>query len=106
MTWSQSYFEFPSTFRQVVLLEICGRDLKHEYIELKTVRQMYVEDIALKGVACIPAPSAPTIEEDIQSYCKERVEILLERAESERSGHPKQPKEPLIRLRVGCVQIW
>lgn len=87
-------------FRHVVLLEIYKRKMKSEFIELKTVRNMYVEDIILKTVRNIPDPSVPTIEKDIQEYCEEKVELLIERSAQEMTGHPKQPDQPLIRLRV------
>nr|XP_039254214.1 double-strand break repair protein MRE11-like [Styela clava] len=74
--------------------------MKPEYIPLRSVRNMYVEDIVLKDVSCISDPTKPMVEEEIQAYCEERVESILIKAEDDLSGHPKQPKLPLIRLRV------
>lgn len=33
-------------------------------------------------------------------YCEQKIFELISRAENERSGHEKQPKEPLIRLSI------
>jgi len=38
--------------------------------------------------------------EAVSSYLREKVEGIISRSVSERSGHPKQPHKPLIRLRV------
>ncbi|XP_077969639.1 double-strand break repair protein MRE11-like isoform X2 [Styela clava] len=86
--------------KHVTLLHIRGKDMKPEYIPLRSVRNMYVEDIVLKDVSCISDPTKPMVEEEIQAYCEERVESILIKAEDDLSGHPKQPKLPLIRLRV------
>lgn len=79
--------------------------MKVEPVPLQTVRLMYVEDIILSKISTIPSPLDPLVEKAIQDFCKERIETLIRRAEDEHSGNPKQPKEPLIRLRVRNLLI-
>lgn len=74
--------------------------MKCEPILLQTVRQMYVEDIILSTCSGLPEPNHPDIEDFIKDYCEEKVQMVLDKAEDARSGHPKQPTIPLIRLRV------
>ena len=87
-------------YRHVAVLKIDGRRMETDIIRLRTVRQMYVENINLAESVRIKSSSREELERAARDYCNERVELLLMRAEDERSGHPKQPIKPLIRLRV------
>ena len=83
-----------------------GRDMKTEFIPLQTVRQMYVETISLGEH--FNTKNYPLYDQRlsaVKSFLEERVEELISKAASERSGHPKQPEKPLIRLRVGVLFV-
>ncbi|CAK8692910.1 unnamed protein product [Clavelina lepadiformis] len=95
-----SLCEAESKNKHVAVLTIDGRKMETDIIRLRTVRQMYVENVNLAESIRIKSPSREELERAARDYCNERVELLLMRAEDERSGHPKQPIKPLIRLRV------
>ncbi|XP_078483413.1 double-strand break repair protein MRE11 [Ciona intestinalis] len=96
-----SLCEGESKQKKVAVVKIRGREMKTDIIPLKTVRQLYVENITLADGVHPPMGSSPeAIEALSQAYCEETVERLLLRAQSEKSGHPRQPRKPLIRLRV------
>ncbi|XP_052264918.1 double-strand break repair protein MRE11-like isoform X2 [Dreissena polymorpha] len=80
------------------LLQIKGKDFKIEKIRLETVRQFYMEDIVLKDTTLDPLDH--DIGKKVESYCQKRVEALLEKAAQEHTGNKKQPRQPLIRIRV------
>ncbi|KAK7112168.1 double-strand break repair protein MRE11-like [Littorina saxatilis] len=84
--------------KHIGLLQIKGKDFKVTPIPLTTVRQFYLEDVVLADTTL--NPNDPNVGRKIEAFCREKVEALLEKAESEHSGSRKQPKEPLIRLRV------
>ncbi|GIY60226.1 double-strand break repair protein MRE11 [Caerostris extrusa] len=69
-------------------------------IPLQTVRQFYCKDVDLDETSL--NLNEPDSCDKVITYCNELVDQLLERAEEEHTGHPKQPKQPLIRLRVFC----
>lgn len=84
--------------KHVGLLEVSKKSFKLTEIPLRTVRQFYIEDIDLDSISINMGD--PEVSERVIDYCKEKVDGLLEKAERELSGHPKQPRKPLIRLRV------
>ena len=92
----------PCCYRRVAILKVRGRNMEPEteIIPLKTPRQMYVENVKLSDKLKTKGKSPEELDERARAYCEERVEMLIQQAEEERSGHPRQPKEPLIRLRV------
>lgn len=68
-------------------------------IMLKTVRQFYLETVSLNAhFEKIGKRNATVL--DVEEFCSEKIEEMIRRAEEEHSGDPRQPKEPLIRLRV------
>ncbi|XP_074072576.1 double-strand break repair protein MRE11 [Macrotis lagotis] len=86
--------------KHVGLLRIKGRKMNMQKIPLKTVRQFFIEDIVLADHPNIFNPNSLKVTQAIQSFCLEKVEEMLENAERERLGNPRQPEKPLIRLRV------
>uniref|UniRef100_A0A4X2KUL1 Double-strand break repair protein n=1 Tax=Vombatus ursinus TaxID=29139 RepID=A0A4X2KUL1_VOMUR len=86
--------------RHVGLLRIKGRKMNMQKIPLKTVRQFFIEDIVLADHPNIFNPNSLKVTQAIQNFCLEKVEEMLENAERERLGNPRQPEKPLIRLRV------
>ncbi|XP_036599229.1 double-strand break repair protein MRE11 isoform X2 [Trichosurus vulpecula] len=86
--------------KHVGLLRIKGRKMNMQKIPLKTVRQFFIEDIVLADHPNIFNPNSLKVTQAIQNFCLEKVEEMLEIAERERLGNPRQPEKPLIRLRV------
>nr|XP_048699174.1 double-strand break repair protein MRE11 isoform X3 [Caretta caretta] len=86
--------------RHIGLLHIKGKKMNMEKIPLETVRSFYIEDIVLADHPDIFNPDNPKVTQAVQVFCMEKVETLLDNAERERLGNPRQPEKPLIRLRV------
>lgn len=86
--------------KHIGLLRIKGRKMNMQKIPLHTVRQFFLEDIILADHPDIFNPDNPRVTQAIQNFCLEKIEELLENAERERLGNPRQPDKPLIRLRV------
>ncbi|CAM4352791.1 unnamed protein product [Lepidochelys olivacea] len=86
--------------KHIGLLHIKGKKMNMEKIPLETVRSFYIEDIVLADHPDIFNPDNPKVTQAVQVFCMEKVETLLDNAERERLGNPRQPEKPLIRLRV------
>ncbi|XP_072467422.1 double-strand break repair protein MRE11 isoform X2 [Notamacropus eugenii] len=86
--------------KHVGLLRIKERKMNMQKIPLKTVRQFFIENIVLADHPNIFNPNSLKVTQAIQNFCLEKVEEMLENAERERLGNPRQPEKPLIRLRV------
>ncbi|VVC24522.1 DNA double-strand break repair protein Mre11,Calcineurin-like phosphoesterase domain, ApaH [Cinara cedri] len=71
------------------------KEFKIEPLELKTVRQMHFETIRLSECEEDVSNSKYT-----QEFLKQKIEDILSDLNFKRSGHHKQPKLPLIRLRI------
>jgi len=96
-----SLCEAEAVQKKVAILKIRGREMKVDVIPLQTVRQMYVETVVLEDE--LDARKYPLLDQRlsvVKSFLEQKVEDLLSRADSERSGNEKQPKKPLIRLRI------
>ncbi|ETE66354.1 Double-strand break repair protein MRE11, partial [Ophiophagus hannah] len=86
--------------KHVGLLHIKDKKMKMQKIPLQTVRPFYLEDVVLADNANFFLPDNPKVTQVIQDFCMEKVEMMLDNAERQRLGNPKQPEKPLIRLRV------
>ncbi|KAG8136991.1 hypothetical protein E2320_005537 [Naja naja] len=86
--------------KHVGLLHIKDKKMKMQKIPLQTVRPFYLEDLVLADNAKFFLPDNPKVTQVIQDFCMEKVEMMLDNAERQRLGNPKQPEKPLIRLRV------
>ena len=84
--------------KHIGLLHIRGKQLRLKKIPLETVRPFCMEDIVLSSTKI--NPDDPDCANKVEAYCMEKVDAMIEQAESERSGNAKQPRLPLIRLRV------
>uniref|UniRef100_A0A1I8I8N5 Mre11_DNA_bind domain-containing protein n=1 Tax=Macrostomum lignano TaxID=282301 RepID=A0A1I8I8N5_9PLAT len=80
--------------KQVGLLYIKGRDFRIEPIPLDSVRPFVFDTLCL-AERRVPVTSSS---EDLQALVAAQVELLIERAESQR--RPKAPELPLVRLRI------
>lgn len=87
-----------ATKKHIGLLQIYKKSFKITKIPLQTVRQFYIEYILLSETGLDLEDS--DISNKVVTYCKEKVDSFLDRAIIEHSGNNKQPKKPLIRLRV------
>ncbi|KAE9531309.1 hypothetical protein AGLY_010515 [Aphis glycines] len=81
--------------KYVGLLTISGKRFKMEPLELLTVRPMHFETVKLSECDEDVSNSKKT-----QEFVRSQIEDILLKLSLKRSGHPKQPKLPLIRLRV------
>ncbi|NP_001080975.1 double-strand break repair protein MRE11 [Xenopus laevis] len=86
--------------KHVGLLRIKGKKMNMQKIPLQTVRQFFIEDLVLSDYPDIFNPDNPRVTQEIETFCIEKVEAMLDTAERERLGNPRQPDKPLIRLRV------
>nr|XP_006134475.1 double-strand break repair protein MRE11 isoform X2 [Pelodiscus sinensis] len=86
--------------KHIGLLHIKGKKMNMEKIPLETARSFYIEDIVLADHPDIFNPDNPKVTQAVQAFCMEKVETLLDNAERERLGNPRQPEKPLLRLRV------
>ncbi|XP_008185560.1 LOW QUALITY PROTEIN: double-strand break repair protein MRE11 [Acyrthosiphon pisum] len=81
--------------KYVGLLTISGKHFRMEPLELKTVRLMHFETVKLSECEEDVSTSKKT-----QEFVRRQIEDILSRLSLKYSGHNKQPKLPLIRLRV------
>ncbi|CAL1298731.1 unnamed protein product [Larinioides sclopetarius] len=86
--------------KHVGLLQIRQKEFQITKIPLQTVRQFYIRDVDLEETSL--NLNEPDSCDKVIDYCNELVDQFLQKAEEEHTGHPKQPKQPLIRLRVFC----
>ncbi|XP_076184400.1 double-strand break repair protein MRE11 isoform X5 [Aptenodytes patagonicus] len=89
-----------SVKKHIGLLHVKGKKMKMQKIALETVRTFHMEDIVLADHPDLFNPDNPKVTQAIQAFCMEKVELMLDNAERERLGNPRQPEKPLIRLRV------
>ncbi|XP_022189664.2 double-strand break repair protein MRE11 [Nilaparvata lugens] len=93
-----SLCEGESIPKHVGILKVYKKKFELEPIKLRTVRPFVMETVVLSKTN-IPYISNKA-SEAVQKFLTERVNILIQTANSQRSGDPRQPKLPLIRLRV------
>ncbi|XP_067842456.1 double-strand break repair protein MRE11 isoform X2 [Heptranchias perlo] len=86
--------------KHIGLLRVKGKKMNLQKIPLKTIRQFFIEDVVLAEHLDIFNPDHPKVTQKIEAFCIEKVEGMLDVAERERIGNPRQPEKPLIRLRV------
>ncbi|XP_055338004.1 double-strand break repair protein MRE11-like [Paramacrobiotus metropolitanus] len=85
-------------------LEVCGGKYRTDPIPLKTVRPFVMEDIDLKLAGLKKDDiTLGTIRADVEKYLTKRMERIIRHVEINRGE--KQPKEPLVRLRVDFGNI-
>ncbi|KAM8977664.1 double-strand break repair protein MRE11 [Pelodytes ibericus] len=86
--------------KHIGLLRIKGKKMNMQKIPLQTVRQFFIEDLVLADHDDLFNPDNPKVTQDIENFCIEKIEAMLDIAERERLGNSRQPDKPLIRLRV------
>ncbi|XP_044140526.1 double-strand break repair protein MRE11 [Bufo gargarizans] len=86
--------------KHVGLLRIKQKKMNLQKIPLQTVRQFFIEDLVLSDHPDLFNPDNPKVTQDIENFCIEKIEAMLDMAERERLGNTRIPEKPLIRLRV------
>ncbi|XP_075707601.1 double-strand break repair protein MRE11 isoform X2 [Rhinoderma darwinii] len=86
--------------KHVGLLRIKHKKMNMQKIPLQTVRQFFFEDVVLADHPDLFNPDNPKVTQDIENFCIEKIEGMLDMAERERLGNARIPDKPLIRLRV------
>ncbi|GAB6031188.1 Double-strand break repair protein mre11a [Chamberlinius hualienensis] len=87
--------------KQIGILHIYKENFRMEEIPLKTVRPFCIEDISLEN--CSFDLKDDDLSSKVMEYCSEYVEQMIEDSKKQLTGNEKQPKIPLIRLRVEFV---
>ncbi|CAF1075431.1 unnamed protein product [Adineta steineri] len=85
------------------ILHVHKKTFKMHQRPLQTVRQFYFVDIQLSDhidEKALKTLSNAKLEQKLDKLLTDTITELLVRAQKEHTGHPKQPKKPLIRLRV------
>lgn len=87
--------------KHIGLLRLWDNYYKFQPIKLNTVRPFIWKTLDLSDV---PLNNSKQSKSDaIRDYCVQEVEEMIREADKLRTGHPKQPKLPLIRLRCEYV---
>lgn len=95
-----SLAEGESLAKHCGLLLVHGTQFKLEPIKLRTVRPFVFDTVDLELFETVLHLKEKNATQRIQDFVAERIETMIKRAEAQLSGHPSQPKIPLIRLRI------
>ncbi|KAH8249174.1 hypothetical protein KR032_006977 [Drosophila birchii] len=86
--------------KHVGLLEIYKNKFNLKELPLQTVRPFVYESIVLPDRAEELGLNEGDASAKVFRFAKERVEAMIAQAETQLTGHPRQPTLPLIRLRL------
>ncbi|XP_055840402.1 double-strand break repair protein MRE11-like isoform X2 [Episyrphus balteatus] len=92
--------EGESLQKNVAILQIRKKQFQIQPLPLKTVRPFIFESITLSDFSEEYGLDQADAAEKVQNLAKEKMEEMIKRAEERLTNHPKQPKLPLIRLRI------
>ncbi|XP_067627330.1 double-strand break repair protein MRE11 [Eurosta solidaginis] len=95
-----SLAEGESLKKHVGLLEIHKTRFQMKSLPLQTVRPFVFDSVDLTQMAEELKLDEGDVTNKVMAMAKQRVEEMIERAKEQETGHPKQPKLPLIRLRI------
>ncbi|XP_017881711.1 double-strand break repair protein MRE11 [Ceratina calcarata] len=95
-----SLCEGESIPKHVGILKIHGQKFKIEKLPLKTVRPFVFDDLFLQEEEIIPEKNEVTCDAVLRFVKRFIEDKMIPAAARLLTGHPKQPIEPLIRLRV------
>ncbi|XP_063700569.1 double-strand break repair protein MRE11 [Culicoides brevitarsis] len=93
--------------KKCALLQIHQKNFKLEPITLQSVRPFVFDTISIGDVIANNDSfqfGRGTMEEKVQNLAREKIKEMLKKCEELRTGHPKQPKLPLIRLRIEVTE--
>ncbi|XP_017487509.1 PREDICTED: double-strand break repair protein MRE11-like [Rhagoletis zephyria] len=86
--------------KHVGLLEIHKTRFQMKPMPLQTVRPFVFDSVDLSQIAEELKLDEGDVTNKVIAMAKERVEDMIIRSKEQLTGHPKQPKLPLIRLRI------
>ncbi|XP_055531500.1 double-strand break repair protein MRE11 [Wyeomyia smithii] len=87
------------------LLSIYKKQFRLDPIPLQTVRPFIFESINLANLVQELQLDEGDAQAKVQSFASEKVEEMIERAKEKLTGNVKQPKLPLIRLRLEVTSV-
>uniref|UniRef100_A0A182SPC6 Mre11 DNA-binding domain-containing protein n=1 Tax=Anopheles maculatus TaxID=74869 RepID=A0A182SPC6_9DIPT len=87
------------------LLSIHKGLFRMDPIPLKSVRPFVFESVDLATVQEELALDEGDVQQRVQDFATERIEAMIERAKTKLTGYARQPKLPLIRLRLGLTEV-
>lgn len=99
-TTPTSLSEGESLDKHCGLLLIRDNQFRLEPIKLKTVRPFIFDSLNLADCGDRLNLKRNDVQEQVKRIVTEKVEEMIELAKTKLTGHPKQPTEPIIRLRV------
>lgn len=99
-TTPTSLSEGESLEKHCGLLLIKDNQFRMEPIKLQTVRPFIFDSIDMANYQQRLNLKRMDVQEQVMKIVTEKVEEMLERAKQRLTGHPKQPTEPIIRLRI------
>ncbi|XP_015600381.1 double-strand break repair protein MRE11 isoform X2 [Cephus cinctus] len=95
-----SLCEAESVPKRIGILSVNGNDFKVEQIYLQTVRPFVFDNIVLRDVD-IGEDYSKVMADRVMDYVDDYIEeTMITKASKQLTGHPDQPTQPLIRLRV------
>lgn len=95
-----SLSEGESIEKKIGILDICKTEHRLNPITLKTVRPFIFRSINVEDYAEELQLNEGDVRSKIELFYYKNIEEMIEESKKKISGHPKQPKLPLIRLRI------
>lgn len=93
-----SLCEGESKQKHIGLLKVCENRINLIDIKLNTVRPFVWESFDINEIP-VSTANREKKSEEIKNFCVRKVEEMIEKSKELLTGHPAQPKLPLIRLR-------
>ncbi|XP_052899403.1 double-strand break repair protein MRE11 [Anopheles moucheti] len=87
------------------LLSIHKGLFRMDPIPLQSVRPFVFESVDLATVQEELALDEGDVQQKVKDFAAERIEAMIERAQTQLTGYPRQPKLPLIRLRLILTEV-
>ncbi|XP_055606685.1 double-strand break repair protein MRE11 [Uranotaenia lowii] len=87
------------------ILSIHRNQFRLDPIRLQTVRPFIFESVNLADYSDELQLDEGDVQEKVQAFAAEKVEEMIARAKEKLSGNEKQPKVPLIRLRLEIMDV-
>lgn len=104
-TVATSLAEGEAGVKYCALLQIHQKNFRVEPIPLKCVRPFIFDTLTIEPEEDEELLSNDAIETRVLELAEKKVEEMLKKAEKLRTNHPKQPKLPLLRLRIDVTDV-
>lgn len=95
-----SLSEGESIEKKIGILDVCEKEFKMNAVRLKTVRPFIFRTVNIEEYAEKLRLGEGDTRKKVEAFYTENIEEMIEESKKRLSGHPKQPKSPLIRLRI------